>query len=802
MIKIKKYQIESYISDATQDALNLKADLVDGKVPSSQLPSYVDDVIEVPNYASLPSPGATGIIYVTLNNNKVYRWGGTDYIEIAFGVANLSYTPGVSIGVVNSDTGTDATIPLANTTNAGLFSAAEKTKLEGIATGANVGVVPNNPITGATKTKITYDSKGLVTSGADATTADIADSTDKRYVTDAQKTVINNTSGTNTGDQNIQQVLDKGNTTDTGIVINSQNETGVLINLSAESTGLVVSTVAGDELSYPILLNNDVVIYFQVDNGGNLISLGSLEAKSIKKTDGLSTQYLMADGSVTTGGGGDTDLGYTPSPTNGIVTSSTGTDATIPLADATNAGLLTPSEKTKISNSVPYTGATANVNLGEFGLLAGNIQLDNTPTNIPTAAGSIYWNDTDGTADLIMKGGNVKLQIGQESVIRVVNKTATNITLLESNYQAVRLTGAQGQRLKVDLAQATSDVLSAETIGLVTETIANNQEGFVTTSGLVRSINTTGSLQGETWADGDILYLSPTVAGRITKIKPSAPNHLIIIGYVVHAHENNGIIFVKVDNGYELDELHNVKITSPQFNGEVLQYNGITSVWENKNLLVGDADFGNDNNTYNSTLLSTLFDSKQETLVSGTNIKTINGSSVLGSGNLVVTGSPAAQGAYTILANNTNSSAVPTEKVYKEVAEQSLSGTGMSATGGTLPSGTQTHSYRWSQVGNLVTVRINLQFSTPGTCSGIAIPFANLSDVPQTPQHPSIYSATGDVITFGSGSLASGKSFPIFTVANGTSAIRKALTGSTYEFLVGRASGSYTNAWIQIQYYI
>jgi hypothetical protein len=58
----------------------------------------------------------------------------------------------------------------------------------------------NAAITGATKTKITFDAKGLVTNGADATTADIADSVDKRYVTDAQSTVIGNTSGTNTGD--------------------------------------------------------------------------------------------------------------------------------------------------------------------------------------------------------------------------------------------------------------------------------------------------------------------------------------------------------------------------------------------------------------------------------------------------------------------------------------------------------------------------------------------------------------------------------------------------------------------------
>jgi hypothetical protein len=66
-----------------KDALDLKANLVDGKVPASELPSYVDDVIEVANYAALPTTGETGKIYVTLDNNKIYRWSGSVYIEIA-----------------------------------------------------------------------------------------------------------------------------------------------------------------------------------------------------------------------------------------------------------------------------------------------------------------------------------------------------------------------------------------------------------------------------------------------------------------------------------------------------------------------------------------------------------------------------------------------------------------------------------------------------------------------------------------------------------------------------------------------
>ena len=65
-----------------QAALDLKADLVDGKVPSSQLPSYVDDVIEVANYAALPAVGESGKIYITLDDNHIFRWTGSTYVEI------------------------------------------------------------------------------------------------------------------------------------------------------------------------------------------------------------------------------------------------------------------------------------------------------------------------------------------------------------------------------------------------------------------------------------------------------------------------------------------------------------------------------------------------------------------------------------------------------------------------------------------------------------------------------------------------------------------------------------------------
>ncbi len=178
------------------------------------------------------------------------------------------------------------------------------------------------------------------------------------------------------------------------------------------------------------------------------------------------------------------------------------------------------------------------------------LNVDRTTFNLATTevsgVGQLNWNDTDGTLNLGLKGGAVTLQVGQEIVARTVNKTVPLIDLLEANYQVVRISGAQGQRLAVRLAQSDTEANCQSTLGIVTETILKNQEGFVTVLGQVRQINTTGSLQGETWNDGDVLYLSPTTAGAITKVKPTFPNKIIIVGYVEYAHAVNGKIYANI----------------------------------------------------------------------------------------------------------------------------------------------------------------------------------------------------------------------------------------------------------------
>ena len=210
---------------------------------------------------------------------------------------------------------------------------------------------------------------------------------------------------------------------------------------------------------------------------------------------------------------------------------------------------------------------TVSGDVGPIDSLAFNLA-DETPA---TGVGVVRWNDTDGTLEFGLKGDNVVLQVGQESVHRVLNHN-TGITFL--NGRVGKVIGAQGNRASVDYALADSDTNSMTVLGVFTEDIPNNQEGYITTEGLVRGIDTSS------YPEGSVLWLSPTTPGLVTATKPAAPDHLVMIGYCVRSHPTVGTILVKVQNGYELDELHNVSITTPE-DGQKLVYNGTLGVWEN-----------------------------------------------------------------------------------------------------------------------------------------------------------------------------------------------------------------------------
>ena len=198
-----------------------------------------------------------------------------------------------------------------------------------------------------------------------------------------------------------------------------------------------------------------------------------------------------------------------------------------------------------------------------------SLQYNTATLETANVAGKTAWNDADGTLDLRLKDGDVTLQLGQEQVVRVVNKSG--VTLPEG--AAVYVVGAFYQRLSVALASSNSESLSSSTIGVVTHSggIANNAQGYVTLSGLVRGLNTSAYTEGAT------LWLN-TVAGTYSTTRPIAPAHAVRIGWVIVSGVN-GSIMVSVANPYELEELHNVKITNPQ-EGDHLVYR--SGLWVNE----------------------------------------------------------------------------------------------------------------------------------------------------------------------------------------------------------------------------
>lgn len=158
----------------------------------------------------------------------------------------------------------------------------------------------------------------------------------------------------------------------------------------------------------------------------------------------------------------------------------------------------------------------------------------NTSNNTSPELGEMAWNATDATVDIGLSGG-VVLQLGQEMLMHV--KATANIT----NGQLVMATGSDGNSGRINAAPASTSTDPMFIIGVATQDIANNAQGFVTTFGVVRGIDTDGSVVGETWSAGDVLYPHPTIAGRMTK---GAHTINLPVAMVLFAG-NNGSLFVR-----------------------------------------------------------------------------------------------------------------------------------------------------------------------------------------------------------------------------------------------------------------
>jgi len=199
------------------------------------------------------------------------------------------------------------------------------------------------------------------------------------------------------------------------------------------------------------------------------------------------------------------------------------------------------------------------------------IAFDTTPENTSATVGTISWDNGESLLKTQIST-NTAVELGQTAVALSYNAELTTLNKGEIVY----LYGAQGQRPAVKRAYNTSDDTSATTFGIVAESIAAGQTGFIITKGIIQNIDT------NSYNEGDILWLDST-PGQATNTKVYAPYNSVFVGVVLKKNSSAGRIFVNIQNGYEMEELHNVYAQSPS-NNDILVYTSASTMWVSKNL--------------------------------------------------------------------------------------------------------------------------------------------------------------------------------------------------------------------------
>jgi len=237
--------------------------------------------------------------------------------------------------------------------------------------------------------------------------------------------------------------------------------------------------------------------------------------------------------------------------------------------DGTGDTLRLSQQKANLNFTELYGGKLDSVVAGT------NVTVDNTdplnPIISSTATSgdmlkSVYDTDDDGIVDSAKK-----------EVVQFINKSGATIT--KGTIVYLKSTSSSSTYPEVLKANATTEATSSKTIGAVFEDVLNDATGYLVTSGEVRNLNTSA------YVIGDKLWLS-TTDGLVTTTVPTQPNHAVFIGTVTRAQSVNGRVLYAIQNGYELNELHNVLIDTP-LNNQVLTYETSSLLWKNKTLSGG-----------------------------------------------------------------------------------------------------------------------------------------------------------------------------------------------------------------------
>lgn len=429
--------------------------------------------------------------------------GQLDYYEVSEGggggvATNLSFIPSPTTGTVTSDSGTDANITLATSTNSGLFSPQEKARLE-------IALVNETVF------------RGLYSSSAFYAIGDVVDYFGVLY----QRTSSGNEPGIQPPspewflyDPEIgSDVFDHWIRVELSNRLISQN-----INYQGDYDNGV---------SYPL---NAVV---SIPEGSPYGLPGQL---FLRTTNPLNPGYPPGTPSW------ELLNIYTGSPAfDAWIRSVLQTKVTVEIGKGLSTEDYTTAEQTKLAGIA--AGAEVNVN-ADWLATSGDALILNKPTELPSS----------------LVRHSVKYGVA-------LNKG-----------QAAYVTSSDGSNMIVSKADYSIESTSSKTMGLIGETGALNHQGFIVTEGLLAGLDTTAAQLGDpVWLgdDGNLLY------GLANK--PVAPNHIVFLGIVTRVNANNGEIFVKVQNGYELNELHDVSLPTYIDKG-VLYRDVATNLWKHSTI--------------------------------------------------------------------------------------------------------------------------------------------------------------------------------------------------------------------------
>ena len=322
-------------------------------------------------------------------------------------------------------------------------------------------------------------------------------------------------------------------------------------------------------------------------------SVTKVNDSTIRVVKGSSTTDLLIRGSGGSGGGGSTDTTSLSNRINlklnisdtasmlspyltGIDTASLSSRINLKVNITDTASMLLPYLK-KIDTASLSSRINLKVNITDTAsMLSKYLRIVDTANKWVSSVTKV----NDSTIRVIKDGSTNDITLSTSSVVTsatrlittVYNKSGATIT----KGSVIYINGAHSSVLpSIALAKANAEETSAYTYGLVETDITNNNSGTVIQSGTITNLN----LPTSTYTDGQTLYLSPTTAGGYTTTKPLAPYHYVAIGTITRAHPNFGTIQIAIRNGFQLDEMSDVKIALVPSDSTLLQFSRVDSLW-------------------------------------------------------------------------------------------------------------------------------------------------------------------------------------------------------------------------------